>query len=33
MGWLDQVETEWKKFCSAPVCEEAEVANAHEAAR
>jgi hypothetical protein len=32
MGWLEKAETKWKKFRSPPVCEEAEVANAHEAA-
>ena len=30
---LEETETEWKKFCSPPVCEKAEVADAHEAAR
>ena len=33
IGWLEQAETEWKKFCSPPVSEEAEVADAHKAAR
>ena len=33
IGLLEQPETEWKKFCSPPVSEEAEVADAHEAAR
>jgi hypothetical protein len=29
---LEQVETEWKKFCAPPIGKEAEVADAHEAA-
>ena len=33
IGWLEQPETEWKKLRSASVREEAEVADAHEAAR
>ncbi len=33
MGLLEQPETEWKKFCSPPVGEEAEVADAHKASR
>src|ERR1700678_142988 len=30
---MEETETKWKKFRSPSVCEEAEVANAHEAAR
>jgi hypothetical protein len=33
IGWLEQPETEWKKLRSPSVSEEAEVADAHEAAR
>ena len=33
IGWLEQSETEWKEFCSLSVGEEAEVADAHKAAR
>ena len=33
IGLLEQPEAERKKFCSPPVGEEAEVADAHEAAR
>ena len=33
IGWLEQAETEWKKFRSLSVSEEAEVADAHKAAR
>ena len=33
IGLLEQAETKWKKLRSPPVGEEAEVANAHEAAR
>ena len=33
IGWLEQPETERKEFCSLSVGEEAEVADAHEAAR
>ena len=29
---LEQARTEWKEFCSPPVSEESEVADAHEAA-
>ena len=32
-GMLEQPRTEWKKFCSPPVGEEAEVADAHETER
>src|SRR5208337_3465566 len=32
IGLLEQPRTEWKQFCSPPVGEEAEVANAHETA-
>jgi len=32
MGLLEQARTEWKEFCSPPVSEESEVADAHEAA-
>jgi hypothetical protein len=30
---LEKAETKWKQFRSPPVCEEAEVTDAHEAAR
>ena len=33
IGWLEKAETKWKQFRAPPVCEETEVANAHEAAR
>ena len=33
IGWLEQPQTKRKEFCSPPVGEEAEVADAHEAAR
>src|SRR5580700_8485691 len=33
MGLLEQARTEWEEFCSPPIGEEAEVADAHEAAR
>ena len=33
IGWLEQPQTKRKEFCSPPVSEEAEVADAHEAAR
>jgi len=33
MGLLEQPRTQWKEFCSPPVSEEAEVADAHKAAR
>ena len=32
IGLLEQPETDWKKFCSPPVGEKSEVADAHEAA-
>ncbi len=33
MGWLEQPQTKRKEFCSPPVGEEAEVADAHKATR
>ncbi len=33
IGWLEQPQTEWKEFCSPPVSEKAEVADAHKTAR
>ena len=33
IGWLEQPQTKRKEFCSPPVSEEAEVADAHKAAR
>ena len=33
IGWLEQPQTKRKKFCSPPVGEEAEVADAHKTAR
>jgi len=32
IGWLEQSETEWKEFCSPPVSEKSEVADAHKTA-
>ena len=32
-GWLEQPQTKRKEFCSPPVSEEAEVADAHKTAR
>jgi hypothetical protein len=33
IGWLEQLETEWKKLPSPSVSEKSEVADAHKAAR
>ena len=33
IGWLEQLETEWKRLRSASVSEKSEVADAHKAAR
>lgn len=33
IGLLEESETEWKEFCSLPVSEEAEVADAHKTTR
>ena len=33
IGWLEQPQTKRKEFCSPPVGEKAEVADAHETAR
>src|SRR2546422_10014217 len=33
MGLLEQARTEWQEFCSPPVGEESEVADAHKTAR